>query len=246
MAVPRSRTTCPAGARVGSVTPMPSPGDVHDDAGEAILHAVRDQTHVLLGTTIGFSEHDWAQPSRLPGWTRSHVAAHLVQNARTLLARAHALLTDAPAPPAPPEDEQAHALELGALADGLSLQIALDTTAGGLDEVMTRVPAGSDIPMVRLFEVVMHTFDLSPGSDELGVAPSVARELLAFWLDRADPETLPRAHVVSHEGLEVHLGAPAEAAARVTGPSADLLMWLARDVVTDRIGGATLPPPAAD
>lgn len=222
---------------------MPSPGDVKKDAGDVILPAVREQTHVLLGRTIGYSEHDWAQPSRLPGWTRSHVAAHLVQNAHALLALAHAVTEGTDAPVTPPEDERAHALELAALADGLSLQIALDTVAGELAEALAHVPADSDIPMVWLFEVVVHGFDLSPDVDELGVDPLLAQELLTFWLQRADEDSLPRVHLLSHEGLDVHLGS--ESVTRVTGPSADLLMWLARDVVTDRVGGATPLPSAA-
>ena len=39
---------------------------------------------MLLGRTIAYSPEDWAASTRLPGWTRSHVAAHLIKGARSL------------------------------------------------------------------------------------------------------------------------------------------------------------------
>ena len=60
---------------------MPSvPGEHFDSS----LHAVREQTHTLLGRTIAYSPEDWAAPTRLPGWARGHVAAHLIKGARGL------------------------------------------------------------------------------------------------------------------------------------------------------------------
>ena len=60
---------------------MPSvPGEHFDSS----LHAVREQTHTLLRRTIAYSPEDWAAPTRLPGWARGHVAAHLIKGARGL------------------------------------------------------------------------------------------------------------------------------------------------------------------
>ncbi|MDR0416680.1 MAG: maleylpyruvate isomerase N-terminal domain-containing protein, partial [Propionibacteriaceae bacterium] len=38
-------------------------------------------TQSLLGDTIALSDGDWQAPSGLPGWTRAHIATHLVAQA---------------------------------------------------------------------------------------------------------------------------------------------------------------------
>lgn len=232
---------------------MPSPrtdGDGTPD--ENVLQAVRNQTHLLLGRTIGYSEEDWAQPSRLPGWTRSHVAAHLVANARDLVTACEALRNGARDVALSPTtaDEEAHDLELGALDDGLALQIALDTSAGALHDAMAeldpgeagvrlksgqRIP-GAMLPLVRLHEVTLHYLDLAPDVDDITLDAEVANDLLDFQVSRMREADLPRVRILSHEGYDAQFGDGE--APRVTGPAADLVVWLARDVVTPRVGGA--------
>jgi len=53
---------------------------------ETVRKQVQDATQRLLGDTIGISDADWNGPSRLPGWSRAHVAAHLAANADALSA----------------------------------------------------------------------------------------------------------------------------------------------------------------
>lgn len=213
------------------------PISAEDAAGtplDPILAAVREQTHALLGHTIAYSADDWAAPSRLPGWTRSHVAAHLVQGAHDLLDRAHGTTR-----PNVGRPTQTHALELAALADGLSLQIDLDESAGALDEAMAPLPEGSDIPLIRLHEVVLHGFDLDPDADGLDLAPDAALALLHFELARGT--TVPDGPVTlttspddpSAVTLEDDLGT-------VSGPATDVLLWLARKRTTGRL--EILPP----
>lgn len=233
---------------------MPSPLTVGDGApDESVLQAVREQTHLLLGRTIGYSEEDWAQPTRLAGWTRSHVAAHLVANARNLVAACESLAGGADAVDLSPVPaaEEAHDLELGALDDGLALQIGLDTSAGALHDAMAELAPGDAairlrsgqefparlIPLVRLHEVALHHFDLAAEVEDITLEPSVANDLLEFQVSRMDTAALPRCHVLSHEGFETRFGSEGESP-RVTGPAADLVVWLARDVVTRRVGGA--------
>ncbi|GAB3822244.1 maleylpyruvate isomerase family mycothiol-dependent enzyme [Tessaracoccus terricola] len=237
---------------------MPSPLSVGDGApDESVLQAVREQTHLLLGRTISYSEEDWAESTRLPGWSRSHVAAHLAANARDLVAACRALargagLVELPNSPA----AEAHDLELGALDDGLTLQIALDTSAGALHDAMAelapgdavvRLKSGQEIParlipLVRLHEVILHQFDLASEVDDVVLEPSVANDLLAFQVSRMGADSLPRAHVLSHEGFDTRFGDGE--VPRVTGPAADLVVWLARDVVSRRVGGAVPASPS--
>lgn len=217
---------------------MPSPVDVADGAtDESIVEAIREQTHILLGRTISFSEVEWSEPSRLPGWTRAHVAAHIAQGASELVARAHAQIEGTAEPARSSHEDRSHELELASLADGLHLQIDLDTTAGELGNVLATLPEGSDIPITRLYELVLHGRDLATDVDDLGVEPEVAHELLVFWLRNVADGAQPRVHLISHEGVDVDLSGGADAAPRVTGPSADLLLWLARGEISDRIGG---------
>lgn len=203
---------------------------------DPILAAVREQTHQLLGRTIAYSAEDWAAPSRLPGWTRSHVAAHLVQNARDLLARAAGRPVDDD--PGRRRDLRRD-LELAALADGLTLQVRLDESAGALDEAMAALPEGSDLPLIRLHEVVLHAFDLDPEADRLDLDPEPALTLLRFELTRGRSVPDGPLRLVSPSGdpsrvtLEDALGT-------VTGPVTDVLLWLARSRTTGRL---TIQPP---
>ena len=146
---------------------------------DEVCRQVLATTAHLLGHTIGFSEDDWSLDSRLPGWSRAHVAAHLSENAvglrRLILGVARGRDV---AMYGSPETRDA-AIQLGAARDSLSLQIALDTSAGLLataihdlpiamrDETVRlasgiRVPVRL-IPLIRLSELVLHHCDLLSG-----------------------------------------------------------------------------------
>ena len=226
---------------VGSVTHMPSDPRADGASNDAIVAAVRDQTHLLLGRTIAFTADEWAAPTRLPGWTRSHVAAHLVQGALSLVARCMAEEAGEPQAETPPDP---HALEVDALADGLSLQIALDTSAGELDVAMTGLPEWSRIPVSRLYEIVMHTFDLDPTADHLHIDDTIATWLFTFRIERLSTlPGLPSLLLMADEGPTAELGPDGDRAA-VMGPTADLLLWLARGIVTRAVAGAVELPHA--
>lgn len=217
---------------------------------DEILVAVRDRTNALLGTTITYSEEDWAAPTHLPGWTRSHVAAHLIENARGLVTVCRALRENRPARMYASSDQKARDIERGALADGLTLQINLDTTAGDLHDELTavadietsvslrrgyEVPARL-IPLVRLHEVVVHLFDLEPGASDVDILPSsVADALLAMEVDRLrERPDIPAVLVEADEGFRGVVGS-GPAVSRASGPAADLLTWLVRGVETPAV-----------
>lgn len=48
---------------------------------ETLRKRVQEATQRLLGDTIGISDADWNGPSRLPGWSRANLAAHLAAGA---------------------------------------------------------------------------------------------------------------------------------------------------------------------
>ena len=47
----------------------------------AVRDLVRTATSRLLGDTIAVADEDWRAPSRLPHWSRAHVATHLARHA---------------------------------------------------------------------------------------------------------------------------------------------------------------------
>ena len=173
----------------GRFVSMPSvPGEHFDSS----LHAVREQTHTLLGRTIAYSPEDWAAPTRLPGWTRGHIAAHLIKGARGLAQVCRELLEGVS--PGGYDSSLGRDCELLAISDGLHLQIELDTSAGELDQLLTQLPVRdgevslrpglrisiNDLPLVRLRELMLHGFDLEPKASRLDVDDDAAAPVLAF------------------------------------------------------------------
>lgn len=214
-----------------------------------VVDAIREHTAHLLGTTISYDEDDWATATELPGWTRSHVAAHLVQEAEGLIAA----LGDGEEHEPLSSDERRLALERRALCAGLALQISLDETSGQLQRQLQQlegderpirlaeswtIPA-HDVPVLRLREVVLHHFDLI-GPEALDVPPSILRLLLAFEVARPRANPLPPVLLLSDDGFSARLGDEDREATTVIGPSPDLLVLLARDIISPNISGADL------
>ncbi|HEX5383496.1 MAG TPA: maleylpyruvate isomerase N-terminal domain-containing protein, partial [Propionibacteriaceae bacterium] len=48
---------------------------------ETLRSLVRTATQRLLGDTILVTDEQWRAPSRLPEWTRGHVATHIARHA---------------------------------------------------------------------------------------------------------------------------------------------------------------------
>lgn len=231
---------------------MPSRPGADGAPFDVILEAVREHTHVLLGATIGFSEEHWAQPSGLPGWSRSHVAAHLVQNARGLIRVCHGIAEGRPTRMYASHAQKVRDVERGALSGGLQLQIDLDTTASelqvelppleGNDNLVElragyRLPA-DEIPLARLLEVVVHSVDLDIDDHEMRVADGLALDLLHFEAERLGRRPdLPGILLLADEGTPIRLGAEG-GFETVGGPAADLLMWLVRGIDSPRLRGA--------
>jgi maleylpyruvate isomerase len=215
-----------------------------------VIDAIREQTAHLLGTTISYDEKDWADATALPGWTRSHVAAHLVEGAERMLGLLRRI-EDTPGTPlhTSPEDDQ-RALERRALDAGLTLQIQFDETAGQLQRALSRlehddriiglsdawqVPAHS-LPLVRLREVVIHHFDLI-GHDAISLPDNVLRMLFEVEVDHADAREFPPMLLLADEGFSARIGPDGGETTTAIGPVRDLLVWLARGVTSPHISG---------
>lgn len=226
---------------------LPDDADFHQ-----IVDAVREHTHSLLGLTITFSNEEWAAPSRLPGWTRSHVAAHIAADARGLTRVCEALAESRSEKMYDSDLDKTLEIERGSLASGVELQIRLDETAGLLDRCWAqvanetrdvtlragyRIPARL-LPMARLYELVLHTFDLKPDAPALQVSPEVSPFLLQFGADQiGESPVLPAITLIADEGVETRVGA-GDSPVTVTGSSAALLAWLTRGVRSENLEGA--------
>jgi len=201
-----------------------------------------EATQRLLGDTIALSELAWQEPSRLPGWTRAHVASHLSRNADALCRAVDLALMGRRALMYDSDEDRDLAIERGSERSGLELQIDLDTSAGRLNHrfnVLETLPPdmlleltpgnlyrADLLPLVRLNEIVLHHIDLDCGFEVTDIDPEPARWLLELNAMRHPLEGLVRGiHLESESGF-VHDIGPQQAAVTVGGPDAVVLGWL--------------------
>ena len=215
---------------------------------EPVRKRIADATQTLLGDTITLSDTDWLEPSLLPGWSRAQVATHIARSADAMRQVVLGVVSGDLRPLYPSDEERRAALERGATASGLELQIELDTTAGGLDAAFGLVtnwtepappPLGvmpvSALVVARLHEVVLHHLDLNTGYALDRVDAVTASWLLqwaALWL--RTKRGLPAVDLVSESGVRESLGDTGEPLL-VTGSDAALWGW-----VTGRTAGESL------
>lgn len=231
---------------------MPSSPQADGAPFEAVLDCLREHTHTLLGATIGFSEEHWAQSSGLSGWTRSHVAAHLVENARGLIRVCNGLTGHRMTRMYTSHADKVRAIERGALAGGLRLQVDLDTTASELESELPALEGNNapvelragdpmpaqQIPLARLLEVVVHSVDLDLTAEAADLPDDVALDLLAFESDRLGRRPdLPGMLLLPDEGPQLRLGSEGDFST-IGGPAAELVLWLTRGVMSSRLRGA--------
>jgi hypothetical protein len=98
----------------------------------AVRALVTASTQRLLGDTIGVDQEDWSGPSRLPRWSRGHVATHLARQADGLARLVEWARTghrqEMYASLQAREDE----IEAGAGRTGLELQVIAAVLLGGV------------------------------------------------------------------------------------------------------------------
>ena len=227
----------------------------------AVRALVTASTQRLLGDTIGVDEDAWRSPSRLPRWSRGHVATHLARQADALgrlvdWART-GVRQDMYASPQVREDE----IEDGADRSGLQLQVDLDTSAGrlaegfaSLDDVTDSPLAGAwDVevelrggqravarllPLARLTEVVLHHVDLDVGFEVADIDDETAEWLLEWSAYRLGArDEFPRLELVSGTGFHTTLGSSGDVR-HIAGSSAALLGWLTGRAAPDTIQGS--------
>ena len=219
-------------------------------------------TQKLLGSTIVVTDEEWAAPSRLPDWSRGHVATHVARQADGLARLVQGAATGVPQPMYASPEARTAEIEDGAVRTGLELQTDLDTSAGRLTEAFERldrvqgsvaggaagwsaavemrgglvVPARL-LPLGRLFEVEIHHVDLGIGHAVEDIDPEVA-EWLMEWIGfraRARDE-FPRVELHADSGFTTTLGQVGPGLV-VHGSAPALVGWLTNRLDPDAVSG---------
>ncbi|MFE9395945.1 maleylpyruvate isomerase family mycothiol-dependent enzyme [Streptomyces flavidovirens] len=216
------------------------------------LASVREATDRLLAATGKLDNADVTQPSRLPGWTRGHVLAHIARNADALVnvlsgrpmyasaeVRDADIERDAPRPLAVQledvRDSAARFDETAAAPADWSRTVAL---RGGVTDSASR------IPFRRLVEVELHHVDLGIGYELEDLPEEFTGREIAFLADRFAGNTdVPAIVLTAADGRQWRTGSTEGDPVRVTGSAPDLLGWLAgrRDGAALDTAGAPLP-----
>lgn len=230
------------------------------DAGTDEVRAAKlEATQRLLGSTMGISDEQWQSPSRLPGWTRAHVATHLARNADALTRLVEELALGRHVPLYPSLAARDQEIERGSERDGLALQIDLDTSAGrlhGAFDLLEEIPVSSvelapglevetsQLPTVRLSEVLLHHLDLDVGFSLDDISADAGRWLLAWVCFRLRRRmSTPAMRIISDSGLTDRIGGSGYATT-VRGSDAALAGWLSGRTGSDQLrGGQNLALP---
>lgn len=229
---------------------------------ETLRELVRTATQRLLGDTILVTEQQWRAPSRLPDWTRGHVATHIARQADALCRLTQWARTGDRHDMYPSPEHRSHEIEAGAGRSGLELQIDLDSSAGRLSSAFEELDAANAwdavvemrgglqvparlLPLSRLLEVVIHHVDLDIGYEITDIDNQTAEWLLEWCAFRLrNREDFPKLQLTSDSGVTTAVGSLGEPIV-VSGSSANLIGWLLGRTDASAISGGDalrLPP----
>ncbi|MGW7379797.1 maleylpyruvate isomerase family mycothiol-dependent enzyme [Streptomyces sp. NPDC054794] len=217
------------------------------------LASVRDATERLLTAVTKMDNASVAEPSRLPGWTRGHVLAHLARNADALVnvLQGRPMYASAQARDADIERDAPRPLDVQ-LAD-------LRETAAGFQETGAApadwsrtvelrngvTDSASRVPFRRWVEVDLHHVDLGIGYELEDLPAEFVEREIGFLTERfGGHEAVPSISLTSEDGRIWTTGGGAEVdPVAVEGPAAELLGWLSgrRDGSGLTVKGGALP-----
>ena len=194
----------------------------------------------LIRTVDRLEDAVWAEPSGLPGWTRSHVVAHLVLNAEGLAGALGGIVQGTPLPMYASQEARDRDIEdlareapevlrtrlLGATTDLADALAAVPEDAWQTS--VERVPGGrtfraASVPGMRLREVEIHHADLDAGYTRADWAPEFAAALIDSMARREVAESSFTVHATD---LDRSWTFGPAAGPTVTGRSVELAWWL--------------------
>ncbi|MFH9554589.1 maleylpyruvate isomerase family mycothiol-dependent enzyme [Streptomyces sp. NPDC017435] len=216
------------------------------------LESVRDATERLLTAVAKLDNASASAPSRLPGWSRAHVLAHLARNADALVnvLEGRPMYADAHTRDADIERDARRPLDVQLTDVRESAARFQATGAAPADWSRTVelrngvVDSAARVPFRRWVEVELHAVDLGIGYELEDLPQEFTARETEFLAERftGHPDVPPTRLT---DGTRVwRTGREADGCeVSVTGPPADLLGWLAgrRDGSALTADGGPLP-----
>ncbi|MEU6280586.1 maleylpyruvate isomerase family mycothiol-dependent enzyme [Streptomyces sp. NPDC047028] len=201
------------------------------------LDRVHEATERLLTAVAKLDNASLAEPSRLPGWTRGHVLAHLSRNADALVnvLEGRPMYESAEARDGDIEQGASRTLDVQ-LAD-LRESAARFQDLGAAPADWTRTvelrngvtDSAARVPFRRWAEVDLHHVDLGIGYELEDLPAEFAEREIDFLTQRFDRhKDVPPTGLTSGSGRVWTTGGGAPGGpVEVEGPAPDLLGWLA-------------------
>ncbi|MFF2777930.1 maleylpyruvate isomerase family mycothiol-dependent enzyme [Streptomyces sp. NPDC058052] len=220
---------------------------------ERDLASLREATERLLTDAASWDNASVAEPSRLPGWTRGHVLAHLARNADALVnvLEGRPMYASAETRDADIERDAPRPLD-AQLADVRATDARFRETAAAPADWSRTVElrngvtdSASRIPFRRWVEVALHHVDLGCGYELEDLPQEFVQREIDFLAERfRGLGSVPPTVLWTSDGRTWTTGAAeGEGGVVVTGPAAELLGWLAgrRDGAALKTEGGPLP-----
>ncbi|WP_060907313.1 maleylpyruvate isomerase family mycothiol-dependent enzyme [Streptomyces scabiei] len=216
------------------------------------LASVREATDRLLTAAARLDNAAVTEASRLPGWTRGHVLAHLARNAdalvnvfegRPMYAAAEARDADIERDAPRPLKEQL--ADVRDSADRFQDAAALPADWTRTVELRNGVTdSAARVPFRRWIEVEIHHVDLGIGYELEDLPPEFTEREIGFLVDRFTGHPgVPHTRVTDGTRAWTTGGAASGSVVTVTGTAPALLGWLAGRTADTalRAEGGTLP-----
>ncbi|MFE3681652.1 maleylpyruvate isomerase family mycothiol-dependent enzyme [Streptomyces sp. NPDC059095] len=218
------------------------------------LASVREATERLLTAAAALDNASVAEPSRLPGWSRGHVLAHIARNADALVnvlagrpMYASAETRDADIDRDAPRPLDVQLADVRDSAAGFQAEGERPADWSRTVELRNGVTdAAARVPFRRLVEVELHHVDLGVGYELEDLPEDFVRRETDFLAERfAGHQDLPSLALSDDAGRTWTTGGGADGGGpvHVSGPAADLVGWLAgrRDGAALKTTGGALP-----
>ncbi|MEN3583516.1 maleylpyruvate isomerase family mycothiol-dependent enzyme [Streptomyces sp. ZYX-F-203] len=200
------------------------------------LETLHRATERLLSAVASLDDPAVTQPSRLPGWSRGHVLAHLARNADALVnviegrpMYADAATREADIARDAERPVRDHLADLRTSGDLLRKTWSAETDWSRTVELRNGVTdSAARVPFRRWVEVELHHVDLGIGYELEDLPAEFVEREIAFLAERfAGHPRVPATTLGDGSRSWTTGGGPAGGPVRVEGPTVGLLGWLA-------------------
>ncbi|QKW05861.1 maleylpyruvate isomerase family mycothiol-dependent enzyme [Streptomyces sp. NA04227] len=199
----------------------------------AALHGATERLLIAVGKLDNAAV---AAPSRLPGWSRGHILAHLSRNADALVnvLTGRPMYASAEAREADIERDADRPLETQ-LTDLRESEARFEETCAAPADWSRTVElrngvmdSASRVPFRRLVEMELHHVDLDIGYELEDLPTEFLQQEIAFLTQRfRGNATVPPVLIRQADGRSLTTGRAGDDAITVTGSQAELVGWLA-------------------